>query len=189
MTICVICWEDCNEPKLNCACKGDGNGIVHLECLKKMEITQCPLCRQYLRDEFERRVFELFAIVLIFLFQNKKTEYNYRNAIDKLLRNQIIKEKIWAFLEMIIVNPPIHGFKYPQELVGFKVTCLFMYDLDANTFSRTVYRKTNNRMFFSCKRECKIASLEIEILNPTKVSKTVDYFQGVIRRISNKLRL
>lgn len=41
---CMICWESCSEPKLDCRCKG-ANGHIHIECLKRMNNNKCPNCR------------------------------------------------------------------------------------------------------------------------------------------------
>ncbi len=185
MTECIICFEECDEPKLNCLCKGDGNGIIHMECLKKMKQTKCPQCRHYLRNEFDRRVHELFAVVLLFLYQNKQSSNSYHNEIDKLLQNSIINEKIWTFLEMITINTNVCGFEYSEELSGFKITCRFIFCVTENRFSRTIDRETNNCALFYHKEDCRVASLRIGILHPTKSSRVIGFMKKMKQKILN----
>jgi hypothetical protein len=175
MSICVICWENCTEPKLNCLCTGEGNGIVHIECLKKMTITKCPQCRAYLRDEFERRMHELFAIVLLFLFKNKGNPYN--NAIDRLLWDSETQTKIHEFNEMIIANVNVHCFSYSETLGDFKISCSFEFNLNANRYSRYNTRKTNDLVFFTNTDHCRLAQVQIQILNQKKPSRFISYIK------------
>jgi len=186
---CVICWEDCDEPKLNCLCKGEGNGVVHLECLKKMAVTKCPQCQTVLKEEFDRRVHELFAVVLLFLFQNKKTTYSYDNAIDKLLRNETIKQKIWEFNKMILLNVHENGFFYSEGLGDFRLGCMFIYDLKANRHIRTVERDTNDIVYFKSGSDGKLTSFNISILNPGKISRTINFIKRTKQIILNAFYL
>jgi hypothetical protein len=41
---CMICWEECDEPKLKCKCKGT-NGYVHMHCMRMSKSSKCPHCR------------------------------------------------------------------------------------------------------------------------------------------------
>lgn len=177
--VCVVCWEDCDEPKLNCLCRGEGNGIVHLECLKKMSITKCPQCQVFLKDEFDRRLHEFFAIILLFLFQNKKTTYNYDNAIDKLLRNETIKQKIWEFNEMILLNAYENGFFHAEGLGDFRLSCMFLYDLKASRHVRCADRTTNDIVYLKSGCDGKLASFNITIMNPSKTSRAINCIKRI----------